>query len=157
MFKNIDWVYILVIILCLVLSLFVYQTVEASVLSRLLSREVEVVFEPVKITYKLGDKIPIDYVRSLISQHATGTKAYQMERTLECESHFNNIQSYIITDGVREPSFGIAQIHQPSHPQVTMEQALDPEFAVKFMSDNWGKVKWFGYIKETDSCNVIYK
>ena len=52
-------------------------------------------------------------------------------RVLECESNFRNIQSEIINEkGERELSFGIAQIHLPSHPDVTMEQALDEEFSI---------------------------
>jgi hypothetical protein len=107
-------------------------------------------------TYQLGDTIPEEVIDELIARYATGTKAYQMKRTLYCESGYKNIQSNIVKNGIREPSYGIAQIHQPSHPTVTREQALNPEFAIKFMSDNWGKVAWYGYIKSTDSCNQIY-
>lgn len=108
------------------------------------------------VTYELGDKIPEEVIDELIARYATSTKAYQMKRTLYCESGYQNIQSNIVKNGIREPSYGIAQIHQPSHPTITREQALDPEFAIKFMSDNWGKVAWYGYIKSTDSCNLIY-
>lgn len=51
-------------------------------------------------------------------------------RVLECESNFVSEQSRIYKNGVREPSFGIAQIHLPSHPDVTKEQALDEEFSI---------------------------
>jgi hypothetical protein len=52
-------------------------------------------------------------------------------RVLECESNFQNIQSECLDEnGNRELSFGIAQIHLPSHPDVTMEQALDEEFSI---------------------------
>lgn len=52
--------------------------------------------------------------------------------------------------GSREQSFGIAQIHLPDHPNVTMEEATDPEFAVEFMAQNFAKGKqsmWMGYEK----------
>lgn len=111
--------------------------------------------DKVKIEYKLGDTIPENVIDSLIAKYATGTKAYQMKKTLYCEAGYKNIQSNIIKDGVREDSWGISQIWLPAHKQVNKEQALDPEFAVKFMSDNWGKVKWYGYIAKTDSCNII--
>jgi len=92
----------------------------------------------------------------LVDTYATGTKAYEMKKTIYCESGYKNIQSNIVKNGVREDSWGVAQINLYYHPQVTKEQAMNEEFAVKWMSDNWGKVKWYGYIRNTDSCNEIY-
>jgi hypothetical protein len=163
MFKKHGWVYISIIILCLILGLFFYKTAEAGIIDWLLGgvRIVEVEakeIEVVKPSYKLGEQIPVEYVRELISQHATGTKAYQMERTIYCESHYWNVQSYIIDkSGNREDSWGIAQINLYWNPSVSREQALDPEFAIKWMSDRWGKTAWYGYINATDSCNVFTK
>lgn len=52
--------------------------------------------------------------------------------TAECESRFENVQSRIIQkDGTREPSYGIFQIHLPSH-AVTKTQALDPRFNIEW-------------------------
>lgn len=95
-------------------------------------------------------------INRLVDSYATGTKNYEMKRTIFCESGYKNIQSNVVKNGVREDSWGVVQIHLPSHPQITREQALDIEFSVKFMSDNWGKVKWYGWIEKTDSCNDIY-
>jgi hypothetical protein len=39
-------------------------------------------------------------------------------------------------DGGRELSFGLAQIHMPDHPDVSMEQATDPRFAINFLVEN---------------------
>lgn len=36
--------------------------------------------------------------------------------------------------GDRELSYGLVQIHLPSHPTVTYEQATDPEFSVEFLA-----------------------
>jgi len=95
-------------------------------------------------------------INRLIDSYATGTKAYEMKKTIYCESGYQNIQSNVVKNGVREDSWGIAQINLYYHPQVTKEQAMNEEFAVKWMSDNWGKVKWYGYIRATDGCNEIY-
>lgn len=103
--------------------------------------------------YRYGELIPEIVIDELISRHATGYKAYGMKRTLWCESGFWNIQSRVVKNGVRESSWGISQIHEPSHPHITREQALDPEFSIKFMSDNWGKVKWYGWDSVNDKCN----
>lgn len=57
--------------------------------------------------------------------------------TLECEAGFQNIQSRIVKNGVREQSFGVAQIHLPSHPHITKEQALSPFWAINWMAEEW--------------------
>ena len=38
--------------------------------------------------------------------------------------------------GSQELSFGPVQIHLPAHPNITKEQATDPEFAVDFLAKN---------------------
>lgn len=65
-----------------------------------------------------------------------------MLKTLECEAHANadgtwdfTAQSDIVTKGVREDSWGGAQIHLPAHPSVSKAQAQDPDFAVRFMAE----------------------
>ena len=102
---------------------------------------------------KFDYTISVILVDKMVAKYATGTKAYQIKRTIYCESGFRNIQSFIKKDGVREESYGIAQIHLPSHPSVSKSQALNPEFAIEFMSNNWNKVKWYGYNRNTDTCN----
>ena len=59
--------------------------------------------------------------------------------TIKCESNFiPDVQSrHRYADGTREQSFGLVQIHLPSHPYVTKEQANDPEFAIDFILDAW--------------------
>ena len=107
-----------------------------------------------EITYKIGDKIAQEVIEQMIAEVATGTKAYQMSRTIFCESGFYNIQSRVINkQGEQEDSWGISQIHLPSHPKVTQEQALDPEFSINFMNDNWDRVAWYGYNRKLDKCN----
>lgn len=67
-----------------------------------------------------------------------GVSEYQMKVTLMCESangnYLNNKQSDIHRNGVRENSWGIAQINLRWHPEVTKAQALDPVFSVRFMA-----------------------
>ncbi len=57
-----------------------------------------------------------------------------MFKTLECESGYR-------TDAVGDhgTSFGIAQIHLPAHPDITKEQAFDPDFSIDFMGKEMGK------------------
>jgi len=55
-----------------------------------------------------------------------------------------------IYKGEREKSYGISQIHLPSHPNVTLEQATDTEFSVEFMAKAFSKGKqgmWSCYKK----------
>jgi len=154
---------IVYVVIVIVISLCIFKVAEAKWYDWFLggTRTIEVVLEPepepIK-TYSLGEKIPEEVINSLIAQHATGTKAYGMKRTIWCESQYWNIQSNIIDRrGLREDSWGVAQINLYWNPSVTKEQALDPEFAIKWMSDRWGKTKWYGWNPQTDTCNTVYK
>lgn len=44
-----------------------------------------------------------------------------------------------IVKGEYEKSFGLAMIHLPDHPEVTLEQATDAEFSIEFMAKNIAK------------------
>lgn len=50
-----------------------------------------------------------------------------------------------IVKGEREKSFGLAQIHLPDHPNITLEQAQDADFALDFMAEHLsrGDVIWY--------------
>ena len=50
---------------------------------------------------------------------------------IKAESSFN---SRAVGDNGN--SFGLVQIHRPSHPHITQEQAFDVHFSVKFLCDN---------------------
>lgn len=39
-------------------------------------------------------------------------------------------------DGTQELSFGLSQIHLPAHPDISKEQAEDPDFAIDFLMKN---------------------
>lgn len=50
--------------------------------------------------------------------------------------------------GSREQSFGVAQIHLPDHPDITKDEATDPEFSVEFMAKQFAlgnQRQWMGY------------
>jgi len=44
-----------------------------------------------------------------------------------------------IVAGTQEQSYGLAQIHLPANPDVTLEQAQDPDFALDFMASHLAK------------------
>lgn len=46
-----------------------------------------------------------------------------------------------VRDGGRELSFGLAQIHLPAHPDVSLEEATDPYFAIDWLIEKWKKGK----------------
>lgn len=77
-------------------------------------------------------------IAHLIHQYAETYQVdpYQMEAVINCESGFNStIQSqHIREDGTQEQSYGLVQIHLPAHPDVSYEQAINPEFAIEFMA-----------------------
>ena len=53
--------------------------------------------------------------------------------------------------GTIEKSYGVAQIHLPDHPTVTIAQAKSCEFSVEFMAKEFSKGRawqWMGYLKK---------
>lgn len=72
-------------------------------------------------------------VENLIDEYSLKyeVSASVMRNVIMCESSFN---PNAVGDGGN--SFGLVQIHLPSWPSVSREQALDPEFAVEFLAKN---------------------
>lgn len=59
-----------------------------------------------------------------------------MWRIVECEDGSLNPaqQSNFFSAGKRERSFGLVQIHLPSWPSISYDQAIDPDFSLQFMA-----------------------
>ena len=72
-----------------------------------------------------------------------GVSFEQMWNTVMCENPQLDptLQSHWVLNGVREDSWGISQIHLPSWPSVTHEQATDPEFSSTFMAEKFSQGK----------------
>ena len=88
-------------------------------------------------------------IRHLYKQaEAAGLDPDQLARTIWCESQWFSVQSYI----PGEESFGLSQIHLPSHPDVTREQALNPIFAIDWMIEKWENDIWYAYSREDCFC-----
>lgn len=70
-----------------------------------------------------------------------GVSKSLMIRIINCEDGSWNpkARSGIIKNGVEEPSFGLVQIHLPSHPDVSLAQATDPHFALNFLAFHLSK------------------
>lgn len=60
-----------------------------------------------------------------------GLDASLVEKVVSCESSFNPRAL-----GDSNQSRGLAQIHKPSHPDITDEEAYDPRFALDFLMEN---------------------
>lgn len=68
--------------------------------------------------------------------------AHEMIETIRCETGNTfdpGLQSYVVRNGEREDSWGLAQIHLPSHPEITRDDATDPTFAINFMASEFSK------------------
>lgn len=59
-------------------------------------------------------------------------KKLEMYQTIACETS-NTFLSDIKSQYPGEQSYGLAQINLPAHPEVTKEEANDPDFAVQFI------------------------
>lgn len=83
--------------------------------------------------YKLIDKYANKY----------SVSSTTMLAIMKCEnrSFDPTLQSYHVKNGVREESYGLVQIHLPSHPNVSYEQATDPEFSIEFLAKHLSQGK----------------
>lgn len=100
--------------------------------------------EPVEVRIEVEIDWTQERLRQEVDTQAAKYKvsAERMWKTIKCEATdpdtrmvSTTIQSFHRTvSGEREPSFGVSQIHRPSHPSVTYEQAIDPQFAIEFMA-----------------------
>lgn len=64
--------------------------------------------------------------------------AEQVTEVIRCESQFNpTTQSFAYKDGVRENSWGLVQINLDANPQVTKEEATNPDWALPWMLQAW--------------------
>lgn len=86
-------------------------------------------------------------ISQIIEEKATkyNVSASVMTNVIFCESS-NNPKAI----GDHGKSFGLSQIHSPSHPNVTREQAFNPEFAIEFMAKEMSSGnawKWSCYKK----------
>lgn len=96
-----------------------------------------------------------EYYLSLVEKYAIeyNVSATTMKKVISCENNTwdPKRQSDIINSkGERENSWGLSQIHLPSHPHISREQAQDPEFSIEFMAKAFSKgqqTKWSCYKK----------
>jgi hypothetical protein len=88
-----------------------------------------------------------DEVKELVNVYADkyGVSRATLQFVVSCESGYDY---KAIGDGGK--SFGAVQIHNPSHPTITREQAYDADFALNFLAENVSKGKgsmWTCYRK----------
>lgn len=109
------------------------------------------------------DEVPVEFIKELTKDELVKKVYYYgkkynvnpqtMISVINCENKEwdTNLQSRIINKkGVREDSWGLSQIHKPSHPTLTHKQITDPDFAIEFMAKNISQGKgnmWTCYRK----------
>lgn len=101
----------------------------------------ETVWEPKEVLIEVDVEWTEERIQQEVRERSAeyGVSFDQMWGTIMCESHGSTtVQSrHRRPDGTREQSFGLVQIHLPAHPNVSKEEAIDPEFAVTFMAENF--------------------
>ncbi len=96
-------------------------------------------------TISQGKLTPRELVRVKGEQYKVSVPL--MEEIISCESSWvvNAQSKHVYTKdrpregvkkGQREQSFGLVMIHLPAHPNITKEQAINPEFAIDFLAKN---------------------
>ena len=71
----------------------------------------------------------------------------QIERVINCESSWN-----FLAEGDQGRSFGLVQIFLPANQGITKEQALDPNFALNFITDEFLQ----GHQKRWSCFRILY-
>lgn len=74
------------------------------------------------------------YVNVIAEQYNVSPKLMKCLIRHENRNWIPELQSGIVTNGVREKSWGLSQIHLPSHPSISLEEATDPKFSIEFMA-----------------------
>jgi len=80
----------------------------------------------------------VEEIKSMVDYYADkyGVSRQLMQKVVNCESSYNY---KAVGDGGK--SFGLSQIHNPSHPSITYKQSTNPDFALDFMASNISKGK----------------
>lgn len=80
----------------------------------------------------------VQEVKTLVDYYADkySVSRNTMQKVVNCESSYNY---KAVGDGGK--SFGLSQIHKPSHPTITYEESTNPDFALDFMASNISKGK----------------
>lgn len=77
-----------------------------------------------KVQYELlADRIGAEY----------GVKIATIKAVINCESSWS-VDAHKVTS--RENSYGLVQINRLAHPDITVAQAKDPEFAITYLAQN---------------------
>lgn len=109
---------------------------------------VSAVQAPEPALVKIVKPVQVVSIDNLVYKYSAqyNVSAELMFKIIRCENRgrIPDLQSYSkytrdhpewgVKAGERELSYGISQIHLPSHPRVTYEQAIDPEFSVEFLA-----------------------
>lgn len=121
------------LILSLILFLSFYQTTTPAKVPE----TYKVVVQKVQRVDKVVDKgRPTELQLSIINRKAIqyNVSTSTITDVIACESSFNETAR-----GDGGYSRGLVQIHAKFHPQVTYEQAIDPEFAIDFLAEKLSK------------------
>ncbi len=110
--------------------------------------------QPIEVVPIYGHETPelIDYL--VRTAEAADVDPTEVRTIIYCESEWGNVQSKYMKNGKREDSHGLAQIHLPSHPEVTRAEAYDPHYAIDFIVEHVkrGKYIWYAYDRKHRTC-----
>lgn len=139
-----------------ILLALLIDTLQVEMSKPLIYTQVEAKEEPQEVLIETKIEWTKDRIRQEVDKKAKkyNISADEMWGTMSCESGASTtIQSFykkkykssvkLHGDHTREQSFGLSQIHLPDHPDVTYEQAIDPEFSIEYMAKNWRTETWY--------------
>lgn len=105
------------------------------------------VLQPIKAEASSRPALSEEQVVALVKKYGAPLHVNQksMLETIRCEAKKNDDGTFdplgqsemLRPDGSQEKSYGLVQIHLPDHPEITKEQAQNPDFAVSFMASEF--------------------
>lgn len=89
---------------------------------------------PTKVIAEPSEIVPELTIPQLIEKYSIkyNVSSEVMTKVIDCESDFKSNAH----NGVGENSWGLVQINLNAHPQISVQQATDPDFAIKFLAEN---------------------
>lgn len=118
-----------------------------------------------KIVQEKIELSPKELVKKYATEYNVSADLIEEIINLECPDWNVARQSFVrykkdhpewgVKAGDRERSFGLAQIHLPSHPTITYEQATNADFAIKFLASEISRGRgWQWSCFETAKSNL---
>lgn len=143
------------VVLVLATLLLTFSAKPRTAISEEVAPEIIKISTPEELVLKYAEeyKVSAPLVRELITLENAGKWDAKLQS--KCRYKVDHPE-WGVKAGEYEKSFGLAQIHLPSHPKITYEQATDADFSIKFIASEISQGRgWQWSCYRTAKYNVL--